>query len=104
MNIGLIQHVAAHEPALDALVDSKISQILTSAPGAIAAAKELVFGVAAQSLDASLEFAADAIARSRAGIEGQAGMKAFLERQRPPWIEKPEKIEAVERTERNGGK
>src|SRR5262245_31167764 len=47
MNIGLIQHVASHELALDALVDSKISQILTSAPGAIAAAKELVFGVAA---------------------------------------------------------
>jgi hypothetical protein len=37
-------------------------------------------------------------------MEGQAGMKAFLERQRPPWIEKPEKIETVERTERNGGK
>src|SRR5215471_2133055 len=104
MNIGLIQHVASHELALDALVDSKISQILTSAPDAIAAAKELVFGVAAQNLDASLEFAADAIARSRASMEGQAGMKAFLERQRPPWIEKPEKIESLERTDRNGGK
>src|SRR5215510_3191096 len=71
MNIGLIQHVASHELALDALVDSKISQILTSAPYAIAAAKELVFGVAAQNLEASLEFAADAIARSRASVEGQ---------------------------------
>jgi hypothetical protein len=28
------------------------------------------------------------IARARAGQEGQAGMKAFLERQKPPWIEK----------------
>jgi methylglutaconyl-CoA hydratase len=91
MNIGLIQHVASHELALDALVDSKISQILTSAPGAIAAAKELVFGVAAQNLESSIEFAAQAIARSRAGTEGQAGMKAFLERQKPPWIEKAEK-------------
>ena len=36
----------------------------------------------------ALEFAAQAIARSRAGSEGQAGMKAFLERQKPPWIEK----------------
>src|SRR5262249_41724521 len=104
MNIGLIQHVASHELALDALVDSKIAQILTSAPGAIAAAKELVFGVAAQNLESSIEFAAQAIARSRASVEGQAGMKAFLERQRPPWIEKPEKIETLERTERNDGK
>lgn len=98
MNIGLIQHVVSHEPALDALIDSKISQILTSAPGAIAAAKELVFGVASRTLESSLDFAAEAIACARAGAEGQGGMQAFLERQKPPWIEKSEK------PERNNGK
>src|SRR6266704_6030057 len=97
MNIGLIQHVAAHELALDGLIDSKISQILTSAPGAVAAAKELIFGVAARTLERSLEFAADAIARARTGAEGQAGMQAFLERQKPPWIDKNEKAEKLER-------
>src|SRR5262245_7752062 len=86
MSMGLIQHVVSHEQDLDALVESKISQILTSAPCAIAAAKELVFGVTGQPLEKSLEYAAESIARSRAGTEGQAGMKAFLERQRPPWI------------------
>ncbi|MBI4474489.1 MAG: enoyl-CoA hydratase/isomerase family protein [Acidobacteria bacterium] len=90
-NVGLIQHVVAHELALDALIDSKISQIMTSAPGAIAAAKELIFGVAARTLESSLEFTADAIARARISPEGQAGMKAFLERQKPPWIEKTDK-------------
>ncbi len=88
MNIGLIQHVVSHEPALDALIDSKISQILTSAPGAIAAAKELVFGVAARTFESSLDYAAEAIAHARAGDEGQSGMQAFLEHQKPPWIEK----------------
>lgn len=88
LNIGLIQHVVSHELALDALIDSKISQILTSAPGAIAAAKELVFGAAARTLESSLDFTADAIARARVSPEGQAGMQAFLERQKPPWIEK----------------
>lgn len=89
MNIGLIQHVVLHEAALDALIDSKISQILTSAPGAIAAAKELVFGVAtARTLESSLDYAAEAIAQARAGSEGQNGMQAFLEHQKPPWIEK----------------
>ena len=97
LSIGLVQHVAAHELALDGLIDSKISQILTSAPNAIAAAKELIFGVAARTLESSLEFAADAIARARTGEEGQAGMQAFLERQKPPWIEKNEKNEKNER-------
>jgi methylglutaconyl-CoA hydratase len=95
LTIGLIQHMASHELALDALVDSKISQILTSAPSAIAAAKELVFGVTGRSLENALDFAAEAIARARASAEGQAGMKAFLEHQRPPWID---------RTDRNSGK
>jgi methylglutaconyl-CoA hydratase len=87
-NIGLIQHVVAHDFALDALIESKISQILTSAPQAVAAAKELVFGVAARTLEASLDYTAETIARVRAGEEGQSGMKAFLERQKPPWIDK----------------
>jgi methylglutaconyl-CoA hydratase len=87
-NIGLIQHVVVHDFALDALIESKISQILTSAPHAVAAAKELVFGVAARTLETSLDYTAETIARVRAGEEGQAGMKAFLERQKPPWIDK----------------
>ena len=54
-------------------------------------AKELIFGVAARTLESSLEFAAEAIAQARTGEEGQAGMQAFLERHKPPWIEKSEK-------------
>jgi len=97
MNIGLIEHVVSHEPALDAHIESKVSQILTSAPEAIAAAKELVFGVTARSLENSIDFAAEAIARARAGTEGQAGMHAFLERQKPPWIEKTDKADRLDR-------
>src|SRR5437899_12253016 len=51
LTIGLVQHVAAHELALDALIDSKVSQILTSAPGAIAAAKELIGRAACRETD-----------------------------------------------------
>jgi methylglutaconyl-CoA hydratase len=97
MTVGLIQHVVSHEQALDAAIDSKVSQILTSAPGAVAAAKELVFGVAARTLESSMDFAAEAIAQARASAEGQAGMKAFLERHKPPWIEKSEKSDKVDK-------
>jgi methylglutaconyl-CoA hydratase len=88
LEIGLVQYVVAHEFALDALIESKIALILTSAPGAVAAAKELIFGVAARPLEMSLDYTAETIARVRTGEEAQAGMKAFLERQKPPWIDK----------------
>jgi methylglutaconyl-CoA hydratase len=85
LSLGLVQHVVADVAALDELIDRKIAQILTSAPGAIAAAKELIFGVAARSMDGALDFTAEAIANARASQEGQDGMKAFLSREKPPW-------------------
>src|SRR5437667_10339704 len=42
LNIGLIQHVAAHELALDALIDSQVSHILESTHDEITATKELI--------------------------------------------------------------
>jgi methylglutaconyl-CoA hydratase len=86
LNLGLVQHVVADEAALDSLVESKVAQILTSAPGAIAAAKELIFGVAARSMEGAFDFTAEAIANARASEEGQSGMKSFLVREKPPWI------------------
>jgi methylglutaconyl-CoA hydratase len=86
-DIALIQHVVGDETELDTLIESKIANILSSAPGAIAAAKELVFGVAARTLETAIDFTTEAIAGVRAGEEGQAGMKAFLQRQKPPWVE-----------------
>jgi methylglutaconyl-CoA hydratase len=87
-NLGLVQHVVANEGALDTLISAKIAQILTSSPAAVAAAKELIFGVAERTLETSVDFTALAIARARASYEGQAGMKAFLTRTKPPWIER----------------
>jgi len=78
--------VVGDEGALDTLIENKISQIMTSAPGAIAAAKELIFGVAARTLETAFDFTAEAIAKARASEEGQAGMKAFLVREKPPWV------------------
>jgi methylglutaconyl-CoA hydratase len=84
--IGLVQHVAPDEASMDALIESKVAQILTSSPAAITAAKDLLFGVANRTLGETLDFTADAIARARASEEGQAGIAAFLSRSKPPWI------------------
>ncbi len=85
LGLGLIQHVVGDEAALDTLIEAKVAQILTSAPGAIAAAKELIFGVAARTLETAFDFTSEAIANARASEEGQTGMKAFLAREKPPW-------------------
>jgi methylglutaconyl-CoA hydratase len=85
LDMGLIQHVASNESEMDAVIARKIAEILTAAPGAIAQAKELIFGVAGRPIDSCVDFTADVIARARASAEGQAGMKAFLSRSRPPW-------------------
>jgi methylglutaconyl-CoA hydratase len=85
-DLGLIQHVTPDEASMDALIDAKVQQIMTSSPAAVAAAKELIFGVAGRPIDSLLDFTADAIARARASEEGQAGIAAFLSREKPPWM------------------
>jgi methylglutaconyl-CoA hydratase len=86
LEIGLAQHVVPDEAAMDALIDRKIAEFMTAAPGAIARAKALIFGVAQRTLDEALEFTSNASADSRASEEGQAGMGAFLTRSTPPWV------------------
>jgi methylglutaconyl-CoA hydratase len=87
-NIGLLHHVTDDETAMDALIETKVEHILQASPAAIAAAKALIFGVAARTLDTALDFTAAAIADARASQDGQAGMKAFLAREKPPWADR----------------
>jgi methylglutaconyl-CoA hydratase len=87
-SIGLVQHVVQGEQELDALIEAKLGQIVTSAPGAVAAAKTLIYQVGSPSFESVASFAIEAIADARIGAEGQAGMKAFLNRTKPPWVPK----------------
>jgi methylglutaconyl-CoA hydratase len=84
--MGLVQHVVRNETELDEMIASKIKEILTASPEAIAAAKELIFGVAGRPLESTLDFTAESFARARASREGKAGIAAFLSRTKPPWI------------------
>lgn len=84
--IGLVHDVVADESTLDAAIETKTTAILKAAPNAIAAAKTLIQEVGNRSLDSSMQYASDAIAKARTSKEGQEGMKAFLQRKKPPWI------------------
>ena len=82
--IGLVQHVVAEE-ALDTAVTERIEQLLLAAPGAQAAAKELIRQVAHQPVSEVRDLTANFIAQRRASAEGREGMSAFLEKRDPDW-------------------
>ena len=84
--IGLVQYVAAEEQ-LDDLVADRVQNLLQAAPGAQAAAKELIRVVAHQPKTAVREYTTQLIAQRRASDEGREGMSSFLEKRRPSWQE-----------------
>ena len=85
---GLIDEVVADAEAL-AAAKSRIaaSQVLCS-PGAVAESKRLVGEVAGREIDHGLMVhTARRIAAQRVGDDGQAGVRAFLDGRKPPWVE-----------------
>jgi len=85
LEIGLVHEVV---PAadIDASVDRYVGEILMAGPEAVAAAKALIRAVAGLEPEDAAPITAAIIAERRASAEGQAGMRAFLNKQRPPWI------------------
>jgi methylglutaconyl-CoA hydratase len=82
--IGLVHGVTSADE-LDVLVSAIAGRVLSSAPGAVAAAKRLVEAVWTLERDAARRYVVEAIAQARAGAEGQEGVRAFLEKRRPDW-------------------
>ena len=83
--IGLV-HAVGQTDELDRIIAKYVNDLLTSAPGAIAAAKELIAEVAGRSPTSATEYTIDAIAARRVSPEGQDGMSAFLAKRPPTWI------------------
>jgi methylglutaconyl-CoA hydratase len=86
-SIGLIHATTESVEELDAAVRAKIDHLLEAAPEAVAETKRLIRTVSSSDLDAAIRHATEALARARRGEEGQAGLHAFLNREKPPWIE-----------------
>src|SRR5437016_7809277 len=78
LRIGLVHEVAAD---VDAAVDRVVGELLSSGPEAVREAKRLIRERPGG------EEAAQTAARLRAGEEGQEGLRAFLDRRRPTWLE-----------------
>jgi methylglutaconyl-CoA hydratase len=82
--LGLV-HRVVEAGGLDAAVAAVVNDVLASAPRAIARAKALVREVAWQAPGSVRELTARAIAAQRISPEGQAGLRAFLDKGVPPW-------------------
>ena len=82
--MGLVHAVGAADD-LDRMIAKYVNDLVSSAPGAIAAAKELIAEVAARNPAAASEYTIDAIAARRVSPEGQDGMSAFLAKRPPSW-------------------
>lgn len=85
--IGLVHEVAAVED-LDARVGTMVEAILANGPKAVRQAKALARQVAYLDSRSALEASAKVIASLRVSEEGQEGVRAFLEKRPPSWVQR----------------
>jgi methylglutaconyl-CoA hydratase len=82
--IGLAHHVVPVAD-LDRRVDELAQELLSSGPGAMAIAKDLIRQVTGELPENVIGLTSETIARQRVSEEGQEGMRAFLEKRKPTW-------------------
>lgn len=87
VRIGLVHEVVADPDALDTAVAAWQDSIMAAGPTAARAAKALVRELRTLPADEARRHTVKHIAQQRVSDEGQAGLRAFLNRQRPPWSE-----------------
>lgn len=83
--VGLV-HAVVPEADLDVTVDAYVRELMSSAPGAMAAAKALIAEVAGRQPADVGQLTAETIARHRVSEEGQDGMRAFLDKRKARWV------------------
>jgi methylglutaconyl-CoA hydratase len=84
--LGLV-HAVVPADELDSAVDTYLREILACAPGAQAAAKRLIREIHGLRPSEVIGLTTGRIADQRVTPEAQEGMRAFLEKRKPKWIE-----------------
>lgn len=85
--IGLISEVVSDESALDAWIAKQAKLLKGNGPKAMAACKKILSDVAGVMWDDVQKLTTQRIAELRVSPEGQEGLKAFLEKRKPNWVE-----------------
>ena len=84
--IGLVHRVVT-ATALDTTVDGYVRELLTAGPEAVAAAKALILDVWGRTVEEAQPLTARAIAARRVSVEGQEGLRAFLDKRPASWTQ-----------------
>jgi methylglutaconyl-CoA hydratase len=83
--IGLV-HTLVAAGALDDAVETTLAELATSSPAAVAEAKALIPRIVGKRPADVSPLTAETIAKQRVSRDGQAGLRAFLNKQKPPWV------------------
>lgn len=84
---GLVHIVCTDVGAMEERCEEMIRQLALNGPGAMVAAKNLVFAVSHKPTNAEvIEDTAHRIADTRVGEEGQEGLSAFLNKRKANWV------------------
>lgn len=86
LRIGLVAEVV-EEDELDAAIQRTIDDLLACSPDSQARIKELIPKIAHLEFPEAAAHTVESITSSRATDGGKAGMAAFLNKEKPPWIE-----------------
>ena len=90
--IGLIHEVVSNAQDLNASVEKVVNRILECGPEAMKAAKKLVLDLSwperRSEISDCYEYVSKTLADLRVSKEGQEGVRAFLEKRKPSWLEK----------------
>lgn len=88
--LGLVHFLAQDVDELEEILKRVLNDIGRCAPGANAETKRIMMNSLYKPIAQVLDEAADAFASQLRGPEGQEGVKAFLEKRKPSWVEKVE--------------
>ena len=88
--IGLADFFCMSAADRDARLESLLNDIGRCAPGANAAAKQLILGARGGASKSYLDDAARSFAQCLRGGEGREGVAAFIEKRAPKWVQRVE--------------
>lgn len=93
-SLGLVDQVVPSFDSADAVIQDKLNQIRKVGPRAVAEAKRLIRDIVELDPDQAAELTIERIAQVRCGEEGREGIRAFLEKRSPAFVENvPEKTQ-----------
>lgn len=88
--IGLVHKTVEDDAALDPEIERLLENMLQCGPNAMATAKRLVLDLTwperRSQLNNTIEYVSKVLADLRISPEGQEGVKAFLEKRKPSWL------------------